>query len=56
MKHGWERVFNTEVIIAQIWFGTADYEMSYKATKSEVDAEVNFIIIGNSIFCFTFSQ
>merc|ERR1712212_1047416 len=25
---------------SQVWFGTSDFEMSYKAAKSEVDAEI----------------
>ena len=32
-------------LIFKIWFGTTDYEMSYKATRSEVDAEVTNISI-----------
>ena len=32
-------------LIFKIWFGTTDYEMSYKATRSEVDAEVTNILI-----------
>ena len=32
-------------LISKIWFGTTDYEMSYKATRSEVDAEVTNILI-----------
>ena len=32
-------------LISKIWFGTTDYEMSYKATRSEVDAEVTNISI-----------
>ena len=27
-------------IIPQVWFGTTDFEMGYKETRNEVDAEV----------------
>ena len=35
--------FGQETVLGfyfQVWFGTADFEMSYKNTPSEVDAEV----------------
>ena len=38
-----EWVFLAAVLMClfyQVWFGTADFEMSYKNTPSEVDAEV----------------